>query len=229
MDASRLLAVIDGSEFGPVNTQGHDNNHSSSWSQNPQSQQSSLSSTSVQCSSGNNKRPPMQWSLSRINSDTLFTLGSRANKALGLGTTRGRLYIKHPEIFKYPADQADKQWLSENGHMQGVGGRVYLVFTEDLFDLAESREYKNMPGVNPALISGFKLPTHIQNKARQYMSTMVQYIKKAASNVAVTQQNMTGGEPSVSSAHVQVGSVNGGPLREVNAMSSASGHISNKT
>ena len=30
----------------------------------------------------------------------MFILGSRANKALGYGQTRGRLYIKHPEIFK---------------------------------------------------------------------------------------------------------------------------------
>ena len=64
--------------------------------------------------------------------------------------------------------------------MQGVGGRVYLVFTEDLLELAESREYRNMPGVTPSLITGFVLPNHILNKARQYMSTMVSYIRDAA-------------------------------------------------
>ena len=66
--------------------------------------------------------------------------------------------------------------------MVGVGGRVYLVFTEDLLELADSREYRNMPGVNPSLITGFQLPNHILNKARQYMSTMVHYIQKAAAD-----------------------------------------------
>ncbi|KAL3220761.1 hypothetical protein MRX96_005202 [Rhipicephalus microplus] len=52
-----------------------------------------------------------------------------ANKALGLGATRGRLYIKHPEVFKYSGDQEDKQWLYEHNQMPATwrqGGRVVV-------------------------------------------------------------------------------------------------------
>ena len=41
-----------------------------------------------------------KWDPGRLTEETLFILGSRANKALGYGQTRGRLYIKHPELFK---------------------------------------------------------------------------------------------------------------------------------
>ena len=47
------------------------------------------------------RREGPKWDPGRLTEDTLFILGSRANKALGYGQTRGRLYIKHPELFKY--------------------------------------------------------------------------------------------------------------------------------
>ena len=46
------------------------------------------------------RREGPKWEAERLNPDTLFILGSRANKGLGFGQTRGRLYIKHPELFK---------------------------------------------------------------------------------------------------------------------------------
>ena len=46
------------------------------------------------------RRDGPKWDSSRLTEETLFILGSRANKALGYGQTRGRLYIKHPELFK---------------------------------------------------------------------------------------------------------------------------------
>ena len=54
----------------------------------------------------------------------MFILGSRANKALGFGQTRGRLYIKHPELFKYSGDQTDKEWLAKANLMATTGGKV---------------------------------------------------------------------------------------------------------
>lgn len=46
------------------------------------------------------RREGVKWDANRLKDDTLFILGSKANKALGFGQTRGRLYIKHPELFK---------------------------------------------------------------------------------------------------------------------------------
>lgn len=47
------------------------------------------------------RREGPKWDPERLTTETLFILGSRANKALGFGQTRGRLYMKHPELFKY--------------------------------------------------------------------------------------------------------------------------------
>ena len=46
------------------------------------------------------RREGPKWEEGRFNYDTLFILGSKANKALGFGQTRGRLYIKYPALFK---------------------------------------------------------------------------------------------------------------------------------
>ncbi|NXL86284.1 TDIF1 protein, partial [Alectura lathami] len=65
-----------------------------------------------------------KWDPSRLTETTTFVLGSRANKALGMGGTRGRLYIKHPHLFKYAADPQDKHWLAEQQHMRATGGKM---------------------------------------------------------------------------------------------------------
>ncbi|KAE8575541.1 hypothetical protein XENTR_v10003871 [Xenopus tropicalis] len=58
------------------------------------------------------KREGPKWDPARLDERTTFVLGSRANKALGMGGTRGRIYIKHPELFKV-----------------GGPGTVYWIFT----------------------------------------------------------------------------------------------------
>ncbi|KAH0619358.1 hypothetical protein JD844_019403 [Phrynosoma platyrhinos] len=65
-----------------------------------------------------------KWDPARIKDSTPLVLGSRANKALGMGGTRGRLYIKHPHMFKYAADPQDKHWLAEQQHMRATGGKM---------------------------------------------------------------------------------------------------------
>uniref|UniRef100_A0A4X1U096 Deoxynucleotidyltransferase terminal-interacting protein 1 n=1 Tax=Sus scrofa TaxID=9823 RepID=A0A4X1U096_PIG len=76
------------------------------------------------------RREGPKWDPARLNETTTFVLGSRANKALGMGGTRGRIYIKHPHLFKYAADPQDKHWLAEQHHMRATGGKmVSIVFT----------------------------------------------------------------------------------------------------
>uniref|UniRef100_A0A8B9IPB3 Deoxynucleotidyltransferase terminal-interacting protein 1 n=1 Tax=Anser cygnoides TaxID=8845 RepID=A0A8B9IPB3_ANSCY len=70
------------------------------------------------------RRDGPKWDPSRLTETTTFVLGSRANKALGMGGTRGRLYIKHPHLFKYAADPQDKHWLAEQQHMRATGGKM---------------------------------------------------------------------------------------------------------
>ena len=45
----------------------------------------------------------------RISINTRFVLGSKANKALGFGSARGRLYTKHSDLFRYIGDQEDSE------------------------------------------------------------------------------------------------------------------------
>ncbi|XP_044074429.1 deoxynucleotidyltransferase terminal-interacting protein 1 isoform X3 [Siniperca chuatsi] len=57
-------------------------------------------STQVKLKSDPIKREGPKWDPSRLNDSSTFVLGSRANKALGMGGTRGRIYIKHADLFK---------------------------------------------------------------------------------------------------------------------------------
>ncbi|XP_066870305.1 deoxynucleotidyltransferase terminal-interacting protein 1 isoform X4 [Kogia breviceps] len=72
------------------------------------------------------RREGPKWDPARLNESTTFVLGSRANKALGMGGTRGRIYIKHPHLFKYAADPQDKHWLAEQHHMRATGGKMRM-------------------------------------------------------------------------------------------------------
>ena len=78
------------------------------------------------------RREGPSWEPSRLTAETTFILGSRANKALGLGQTRGRLYMKHPELFKYSGDTEDKEWLTKNHVMSTTGGKAYLMVLQVL-------------------------------------------------------------------------------------------------
>ncbi|XP_067324446.1 deoxynucleotidyltransferase terminal-interacting protein 1 isoform X2 [Anolis sagrei] len=78
------------------------------------------------------QREGPKWDPTRITESTCFVLGSRANKALGMGGTRGRLYIRHPHLFKYAADPQDKHWLAEQHHMRATGGKMVRADSERL-------------------------------------------------------------------------------------------------
>ncbi|XP_064618633.1 uncharacterized protein LOC135482492 [Lineus longissimus] len=118
------------------------------------------------------KREGPKWDPDRLKSDTLFVMGARANKALGLGATRGRLYIKHPETFKYSGDQEDKQWLYENNYMPATGGKAYMLLVEDIKELAETDEYRNSSGLMMHILQGFSVPEVMLEKMRSQMSLM---------------------------------------------------------
>ncbi|XP_077996471.1 uncharacterized protein LOC144449770 [Glandiceps talaboti] len=115
------------------------------------------------------RRDGPKWDPVRVNEETLFVMGARANKALGLGATRGRLYYKHPELFKYCGDQEDKQWLYENGLMPATGGKAFILIVDDILDLAETDEYKNNPEICLQEIKPFKVNQKIQEKMRAYV------------------------------------------------------------
>ncbi|KAF3855561.1 hypothetical protein F7725_016284 [Dissostichus mawsoni] len=110
------------------------------------------------------KKEGPKWEPSRLNEGSTFVLGSRANKALGMGGTRGRIYIKHADLFKYAADAKDKQWLAERHHMRATGGKMaYLLIEEDIQDLARSDDYR-MDELKP-----FSVPVWMVEKMQRAM------------------------------------------------------------
>ena len=112
-----------------------------------------------------------RWDPLRLNTDTLFVLGSRANVALGYVNMRGKMYNRHRDLFRYIGDSDDKQWLTERGFMPPSGGRAYLIVKKDVEDLLESDVYKNAPGVSPLdMGDGFTVPDFMIQKMRQLMA-----------------------------------------------------------
>uniref|UniRef100_A0A3Q0S6Q3 Deoxynucleotidyltransferase terminal-interacting protein 1 n=1 Tax=Amphilophus citrinellus TaxID=61819 RepID=A0A3Q0S6Q3_AMPCI len=111
-----------------------------------------------------------QWDPSRLSESSTFVLGSRANKALGMGGTRGRIYIKHADLFKYAADAKDKQWLAERHHMRATGGKMaYLLIEEDIQDLSRSDEYRDCPDVRMDELKPFTVPQWMVEKMQRAM------------------------------------------------------------
>ncbi|XP_072412979.1 deoxynucleotidyltransferase terminal-interacting protein 1 [Chiloscyllium punctatum] len=116
------------------------------------------------------KREGPKWDPSRLTASTTFVLGSRANKALGMGGTRGRIYIKHPELFKYSADSQDKHWLGEKHHMPATGGKMaYLLIEDDIRELAASDDYRDSPELRLDELRPFVVPYWILEKMQKYM------------------------------------------------------------
>ncbi|KAG7493579.1 hypothetical protein JOB18_012251 [Solea senegalensis] len=116
------------------------------------------------------KREGPKWDPSRLSDSSTFVLGSRANKALGMGGTRGRIYIKHADLFKYAADAKDKQWLAERHHMRATGGKMaYLLIEDDIQDLSHSDEYKDCPDVKMDEMKPFTVPSWMVEKMKRAM------------------------------------------------------------
>ncbi|XP_074867557.1 deoxynucleotidyltransferase terminal-interacting protein 1 isoform X4 [Carettochelys insculpta] len=121
------------------------------------------------------RREGPKWDPSRLTESTTFVLGSRANKALGMGGTRGRLYIKHPHLFKYAADPQDKHWLAEQQHMRATGGKMaYLLIEEDIRDLAASDDYRSSVDLKLEELKPFMPPAWMTEKMQKYMEMLRQ-------------------------------------------------------
>ncbi|XP_075218145.1 deoxynucleotidyltransferase terminal-interacting protein 1 [Lycorma delicatula] len=112
-----------------------------------------------------------RWDPTRISKDTLFILGQRATKVLGLGHMRGRLFLKHPELFKYSGDQEDWDWLSNQkvNIIPFSQGNPYIMLFEDIKELAQSEEYRCSPNLVITELKGFEVPEFMLKKIRLYM------------------------------------------------------------
>nr|CAH8832899.1 unnamed protein product [Trichobilharzia regenti] len=104
-----------------------------------------------------------------LDHNTSFALGSTANSWLGMGTARGRIYSKHPELFRYVCDNEDKAWLVQTGVIVSHGVKAYLVHAEQVYHIAEqinSQITKSSIGRGAEKLKTFKLPQKILQKVR---------------------------------------------------------------
>ncbi|KAI5940917.1 Deoxynucleotidyltransferase terminal-interacting protein 1 [Manis javanica] len=120
-----------------------------------------------------NHREGPKWEPAQLNESTTFVLGSQVNKALGLGGTRRRIYIKHPYLFKYAADPQDKHWLVEQHHIWATEGKMAcLLIEEDIRDLTASDDYRGCLDLKLEELKSFVLPSWIVEKMKKYMETL---------------------------------------------------------
>jgi len=116
------------------------------------------------------RRKIENWDPNKLTTETNFVMGTKANKALGLGATRGRIYMKHPELFKYSGDHDDKKWMVKNGCMAATGGKnTFIMNADDVTELYEA-EYKESQGTHLEELKFFKLPNFILCKMRSAMA-----------------------------------------------------------
>lgn len=115
------------------------------------------------------KREGPKWDPDRITNKTLFIMGAKANKVLGYGQTRGRLYVRHPELLRYSGDQEDKEWLAGKNLMPPSGGKAYLMLLEDIKELTQNDDYKNSPHLQLQELRGFEVPQFLINKIRAFV------------------------------------------------------------
>ncbi|XP_048354739.1 deoxynucleotidyltransferase terminal-interacting protein 1 [Sphaerodactylus townsendi] len=119
------------------------------------------------------QRDGPKWDPSRIVEGTAFVLGSRANKALGMGGTRGRLYIKHPHLFKYAADPGTSTGWRAAAHTRPQGGKMaYLLLEEDIQDLVASDEYRGSVDLKMEELKPFVPPPWMTVKMRKFMELL---------------------------------------------------------
>lgn len=115
------------------------------------------------------KQETSKWDPDRIRGNTLFIMGARANKVLGYGQTRGRLYVRHPNLLRYSGDQEDKEWLTSKNLMPPSGGKAYLMLLEDIKELTESEDYKGNPNLQLNELKGFEVPQFLLLKIKAFI------------------------------------------------------------
>merc|ERR1719427_1967553 len=116
------------------------------------------------------KRKIENWDPNTLTTETKFVMGTKANKALGLGATRGRIYMKHPELFKYSGDHEDKKWMVKNNCMQATGGKnTFIMIADDVVTLYQ-KEYKDCHGTKLDELTYFCLPDFVLEKMKSAMA-----------------------------------------------------------
>jgi deoxynucleotidyltransferase terminal-interacting protein 1 len=115
---------------------------------------------------------PGKWSTDKLSSETQFVLGVNVNKALGHAANRGKVYILHPELFKYVCDGDDKTWLYDNKHLPVHGGKAFLLIYDEVESLVKTESsYKDNPDILKCVqkLQKFSVPQFMENKMKEFV------------------------------------------------------------
>jgi len=122
------------------------------------------------------------WTESHLTASVEIIMGFKAQKILGFASQRGRLYVRHPRLFRYLADNEDKEYLSKRGHLPTNAGKSYLMLADDVRLLATSHpDYKDNLGIKAEDIKGFTIPEYMLKKMRTCMKkqALIQRVRKS--------------------------------------------------
>lgn len=133
-------------------------------------------------------------------------MGPRANKVLGYGQTRGRLYARHPDLVRYSGDPEDKEWLAAKNLMPASGGKAYMMILEDIKELTESDDYKNNPNLQLNELKGFVAPMFLVNKVRCFLQNSKELLEFRAQSITPTNLDSGPSTPSDTIHESQPGS-----------------------
>nr|ACO15140.1 Deoxynucleotidyltransferase terminal-interacting protein 1 [Caligus clemensi] len=116
------------------------------------------------------RRKDDEESLSRkCGPDTLFVLGSKAKKAMASLPQHAHV------VFRYLADQEDKDWLAKELHISTTGGKASIMVYEDVVRVVSS--FKEMEEVEKrrriSELRGFNVPDFMLTKMKTFESTLM--------------------------------------------------------
>lgn len=113
------------------------------------------------------------WNVSHLNTETLFLLDYKANRALGFAdNSRERLASKHPELIRYLPDVTDKEWLCKEGFIVPANrsSRFLLLVHSEVCKIAATEEYRGKAKLSE--LDGFKLPEFILQKMKIFFTEL---------------------------------------------------------
>lgn len=113
------------------------------------------------------------WNVSHLNTETLFLLDYKANRALGFAdNSRERLASKHPELIRYLPDGTDKEWLCQQKIIVPANrsSRFLLLVHSEVCKIAATEEYRSKAKLSE--LDGFKLPEFILQKMKIFFTEL---------------------------------------------------------
>lgn len=113
------------------------------------------------------------WNVSHLNTETLFLLDYKANRALGFAdNSRERLASKHPELIRYLPDVTDKEWLCQQKIIVPANrsSRFLLLVHSEVCKIAATEEYRSKAKLSE--LDGFKLPEFILQKMKIFFTEL---------------------------------------------------------